>query len=117
MSSRRFIALSVLLLAVHVTSSHAASCSNAIDMMQARIDAKLEAIAAAGPFVQPGVWAGSAQPTPLGMAVVEQKMGELPGQKIDAVREAMAQARAANAAGQRRTCERALAKVAHLIGP
>jgi hypothetical protein len=51
------------------------------------------------------------------MAVVEQKMGELPGQKIDAVREAMAQARAANAAGQRRTCERALAKVAHLIGP
>jgi hypothetical protein len=39
MSSRRFIALSVLLLAVHVTPSHVASCSNDIDAMQARIDA------------------------------------------------------------------------------
>lgn len=85
--------------------------------MQARIDAKLEAIAAAGPFAPPGISAGmGVQPTPLSMAVVEQKMGEISGSKIDAVREAMARARTASSDGHYKACERALADVSHLIG-
>lgn len=117
MRVRCVMVLSILTLAASLSVACAASCSDNIDRMQARIDAKVESIAAAGPFVPPGIWSGmGAQPTPLGMAVVEQKMGELSGQKIDAVREAMAQARAANAAGHGKACEQALTKVAHLLG-
>lgn len=82
--------------------------------MQARIDARLEAIAAAGPFVPPSVGAGmGVQPTPFGMAKVEERMGEISRNKIDEIRDAMAKARAANAAGKERACERSLAEVRH----
>jgi hypothetical protein len=102
-------------LCVSLSVSHAGSCSGDIDRMQARIDAKVEAIAAAGPFVPAGVSAGmSVQPTPFGMATVEEKMGELSRNKVDAVRDAMARARAANAAGNHKACEKALADVRHI---
>ncbi len=95
-----------------VSAAQARSCSKDIDRMQARIDARLEAIAAAGPFVPPSVAAGmSVQPTPFGMAKVEERMGEISANKIDAVRDAMAKARAANAAGNARACAQALAEV------
>jgi hypothetical protein len=83
--------------------------------MQARIDARVEAIAAAGPFVPPGISAGSVQPTPFGMASVEEKMGEVSRNKVDAVRDAMARARAASVAGNYKACETALADVRHLM--
>jgi len=93
-----------------------AGCSGDIDRMQARIDARLEAIAAAGPFVPPGVSAGmGVQPTPFGIATVEERMGELSGNKVDAVRAAMAQARAASVAGNDKACETALADVRHMM--
>jgi hypothetical protein len=95
---------------------HAASCSDDIDRMQARIDARVEAIAAAGPFVPAGVNAGmGVQPTPFGMATVEARMGEVSVNKVDAVRNAMAQARAANAAGKYHACENALADVRSIM--
>lgn len=50
-----------------------------------------------------------------GMAIVEEKMGELPRNKVDAVRDAMAQARAANAANNYKACEKALADVRHIM--
>ena len=106
-----------LALTLSCSLAHAASCSDAIDRMQARIDAKVEAVAAAGPFVQPGIWSGlEVQPTPLGMATVEEKMGELSGSKVDAVRAAMAQARAASAAGDYQACKKALGEVRHILG-
>ena len=117
-TKRRFAAIAALSaaqLTASVTTGRAASCSNDIDRMQARIDAKIEAIAAAGPFVRPGIWAGSVQPTPFGMATVEEKMGELSGQKVDAVRSAMADARTASAAGHTRACEKALGKVRYIL--
>ena len=53
--------------------------------MQARIDAKVEAIAAAGSFALLGISAGmGVQPTPFGMATIEEKMGEVSGNKVDA---------------------------------
>ena len=116
MSSKGFIVLGVLLLAAGETSSHAASCSNEIDVMQARIDARVEAIAAAGPFVPAGVSAGlGVQPTPFGIATVEEKMGEVSGNKVDAVRAAMARARAASVAGNHKACEKALAEVRRIM--
>ena len=105
-------------LCVSLSVAHAGSCSDDIDRMQARIDARVEAIAAAGPFVPPGISAGmGVQPTPFGMAVVEEKMGEVSTNKVDAIRAAMAQAHAASSAGNYRTCEQALVRARRLMHP
>ena len=111
---------SAVALCVTLPEAYAGSCSNDIDRMQARIDARVEAIAAAGPFVPPGVSAGTGvQPTPFGMATVEEKMGEVSRNKVDAVRDAMARAHAANAgantAANYRACEKALADVRRIM--
>ena len=74
----RLLVLGAAALAASASASYAGSCSNDIDRMQARIDARVEAIAAAGPFVPAGISAGiGVQPTPFGMATVEEKMGEI----------------------------------------
>jgi len=109
------IAWSLSALTASTSASYAASCSDDIDRMQARIDARVEAIAAAGPFVAPGIFAGNDQPTPFGMATVEERMGEVSQNKVDAVRDAMARARAASVAGNTKACEKALADVRHLM--
>jgi hypothetical protein len=114
----RLIPLSVAMLTASMSPVYAASCSDDIDRMQARIDARVEAIAAAGPFVPPGISAGmGVQPTPFGMAVVEEKMGEVSTNKVDAIRAAMAQAHAASSAGNYKTCEQSLARVRRLMHP
>jgi hypothetical protein len=116
MYTRRLVKWSVAALCASLSVAHAASCSDNIDRMQARIDARVEATAAAGPFVPAGISAGMGdQPTPFGMAVVEEKMGELPRNKVDAVREAMARARAADAANNYKACAKALADVRHIM--
>ena len=102
--------------AAPVSASYAGSCSNDIDRMQARIDARVEAIAAAGPFVPAGDNTGfGVQPTPFGMATVEERMGEVSHNKVDAVHDAMARARAANAAGNYKACQKALTEVRHIM--
>jgi hypothetical protein len=101
--------------AASLSAARAGSCSDDIDRMQARIDARVEAIAAAGPFVPPGISGGSVQPTPFGMATIEEKTGEVSRNKVDAVRAAMARARAANMAGNYKACEKAPADVRHLM--
>jgi hypothetical protein len=107
---------SVVALCASLSAAHARSCSNDVDHMQARIDANVEAIAAAGPAVPPGIGAGmGVQPTPFGMATVEEKMGELKRSKVDAVHDAMTRARAASSAGKYKACEKALADVRRLI--
>ena len=104
------------MLCVSLPAADAASCSNDIDRMQARIDARVEAIAAAGPFVPASISAGmGVQPTPFGMATVEERMGEVTHNKVDAVREAMAKARAANVGANQRACEKALAEVRRIL--
>ena len=114
----RSLTSSAVALCASLSLAHAGSCSNDIDRMQARIDARVEAIAAAGPFVPPGISAGmGVQPTPFGIATVEEKMGEVPRNRVDAIRDAMAQAHAASSAGNYKTCEQALARVRHLMRP
>ena len=112
----RSITWSAAALCASLPVADAASCSDDIDRMQARIDARVEAIAAAGPFVPPSVSAGlGVQPTPFGMVTVEERMGEVPRNKVDAIRDAMARARAANIAADYRACEKALAEVRHIM--
>jgi hypothetical protein len=115
----RLITLSSAALCVAIPLAHA-GCSNDIDRMQARIDARVEAIAAAGPFVPAGISAGmGVQPTPFGIATVEERMGEIGRNKVDAIHDAMARARAANAgantAANYRACEKALAEARHIM--
>jgi hypothetical protein len=116
MNMPRLMTWSIAALCASLAAAHAASCSNAIDRMQARIDAKVEAIAAAGPFVPAGISAGmGVEPTLFGMATVEERMGEVPRNRVDAVRDAMARALAASSAGKYKACEKALADVQRLI--
>ena len=101
-----------------LSASYAGPCSDQIDNMQARIDAKLEAKAAAGPTAREGVGAGmSDQPTPRSMATAEERLGEISAQTVDAVRQAMLRTRAADSAGDKNAREQALADVRRAIGP
>jgi hypothetical protein len=85
--------------------------------MQAKINDKVEATAAAGPPPPPSAMTGmSAQPTPRSMATVEERMGELSPETAQAVEQAMARARAADGAGDKVACEQALAEVQRALG-
>jgi hypothetical protein len=101
-----------------VSASYAGPCFDDIGRMQGLIDAKLEAKAAAGPSAREGVRAGmSDQPTPRSMATVEERLGEISPQTVNAVAQAMARARAADAAGDKSACEKALAEAQSALGP
>jgi hypothetical protein len=100
-----------------VTSVHAGPCTDEIGHLQARIDAKLEATAAAGPPASASAMAGmSVQPTPRSMAIVEERMGELSPEWVAAVKQGMARAREADGAGGKTACERALGDVQQTLG-
>jgi hypothetical protein len=104
--------LSAAVLAASISASDAGPCTKQVDRMQARIDAKVEAIAAAGPFLREGAFAGMGdQPTPRSIAAAEARRGEISWQTVDTVRQSMVRARAADAAGDGRACRTALAEV------
>jgi hypothetical protein len=118
MTTPRLVLFSAAAFAASLSPGLAGPCSDAIDTMQGRIDAKLEAKAAAGPTAKEGIAAGmSDQPTPRSMAAAEEKLGEISPQTVDAVRQGMTRARAADSAGDKSTCEKALADVQRAIGP
>jgi hypothetical protein len=104
--------------AASISVSYAGPCSANIDAMQGRIDAKLEATAAAGPAAKEGAMAGmSNQPTPHSLAAAEVRLGEIKRVTVRSIRRAMSRARAADAAGKGRRGERELAVVQRLLGP
>lgn len=118
MTATRLLVFGIFVFVASAPASHAGPCTNAIGNMQARIDAKLEAKAAAGPIAREGVSAGmSDQPTPRSMAAAEEKLGEVSPETVDAVRQAMLRARAADGTGDKNACEQSLADVQRLIGP
>jgi hypothetical protein len=116
--SARLFAWLAALFAATVSTSYAGPCSNAIDRMQARLDARLEAKAAAGPTASESA-AGlqHRQPTPNSIAAAEEKSGALSADKVDAAKQAMARARAADGAGNKEACDQALAEVSSVLGP
>jgi hypothetical protein len=95
-----------------------ASCAKDIDAMQARLDARLDAIAGSGRTAPQSLKADmSAQPTPSSIAKAEEKLGELDQHMVRNVRRALTRARAAEARGNTRLCERQLAAARRALGP
>jgi hypothetical protein len=114
----RVLAFSAMAVAVTASAAHAGPCSGQIDAMQARIDAKLEAKAAAGPAAKQGVAAGMGiQPTPASIAAAEEKLGEISPRKVKAMKKGMAPARVADKVGDLGACRKALAAVQRVLGP
>jgi hypothetical protein len=86
MTATRLLVFGIFVFVASASASHAGPRTNAIGNMQFRIDVKLEAKAAAGQTAREGVSAGmSDQPTPRSMAAVEEKLGEVSSQTVNAV--------------------------------
>jgi hypothetical protein len=118
MISPRLVVFGAAAFAASISAGYAGPCSKQIDEMMIRINTTLEAKAAAGPSARQGRAAGmSDQPTPRSMATAEERLGELLPQTVDAVRQAMARARAADSAGDKNACEQALADAQRALGP
>jgi hypothetical protein len=98
MSIQRLLMASAAALAACMPASYAGPCSHEIDHAQAQVDAKIEAIAAAGPAAPESAGALlHRQPTPGSIAAAESKLGEAsPG--VAAAVAAMARAREADRA-------------------
>jgi hypothetical protein len=118
MVTLRVLVFAALAFAASASAAHAGPCSGQIDAMQARIDAKLEAKAAAGPAAKQGVAAGiGVQPTPASIAAAEEKLGDISPRKVKAIKRGMARARVADKVGDLRACRKALAAVQRVLGP
>jgi hypothetical protein len=118
MTIRRLLVLSAAALSASTIAGHAGPCSNEIERMQARVDARVEIAAGAGPSARESSGALlHRQPTPGSIAAAETGLGEIPPEAVKAVREAMARAREADQAGNLAACEQALAEVQRSIGP
>ena len=105
-----------VLLAISISTTFASPCSKEIDRVQARIDAKLEAQAAAGRSAREGAAATMhRQPTPGSIAAAEARLGDVSSEKVHAVEVLMTQAREAERMGDQSACEQALAKVQSLL--
>jgi hypothetical protein len=113
----RLLVLGAAAFAASTSAGYAGPCSRAIDRLQARIDARLEAAAAAGPMapVSSGAYLHR-QPTPGSIAAAEARLGEVSPQTIAAVRVAMVRAREADRAGDKRACTRALSNARRAMG-
>jgi hypothetical protein len=114
----RLMAWTAAAFAAQISTCDAGPCATAIDRVQSRIDAALEAKAGTGQGAVEGAGAlMHRQPTPNSIAAAEETSDNLPAEKIGAVEQAMARARAADAAGDNAACEKALADVKSTIGP
>jgi hypothetical protein len=114
----RPLIVSAVVLAASASVAHAGACAAKIDAMQARIDAKVEYVAAHGRTAKQSVAAGmSVQPTPRSIENAETKLGELNQHMIRNIRRAMTRARAADARGNERRCEKELSRVQRALGP
>jgi hypothetical protein len=117
MTASRLLVFGAIAFIASVSASSAGPCTDDIDKMQARIDGKAHAMAAAGPTGRQAGASTHVQPTPRSIGAAEEKLGEVSGGMVAAVRQAMLRARAADSAGEKNACEQALAEVQTAIGP
>ena len=104
-------------LAASISASYGGPCWDDLSAVQAKVDAMLEAKAADGPPATAEAMVGtSPQPTPYSLETVEERMGEISPQTVNAIRQGMARARAADDAGDKAACEQALANVRRNLG-
>ena len=116
MSIQRALAVCVAVIAASVSASFASPCSQDIDRIQAMIDAKLEAQAAAGRSARESTAATlHRQPTPGSIAAAEVNLGDISAEKIQAVETLMMRAREADRANDSSACEQALAEVQRVL--
>jgi hypothetical protein len=117
MRIERLLAACAAVFAASISPSYSGTCSHEIDRVQAEIDAKLEALGAAGPFGRESTAATmNRQPTPGSIAAAEARLGDVSLQKVEALKAAMANARAADQTGDQDTCDKALADVHRTLG-
>ncbi len=118
MKIRRIMGLGLLGLVATFSTAQAGSCAKDIDAMQARVDDKLEWIAARGSFAPQSTAAGMGfQPTPRSIEAAEAKINEINQHMVRNIRRAMTRARAADARGNTRRCEKELSRVQRALGP
>ena len=117
MTAQRLLVFGAIAFAASISASYAGPCSDEISNMQARIDAKVHAMAAAGPTGRQVGASTHVQPTPRSIGAAEAKLGEVSAETVAAVRQAMLRARAADSAGDKNACEQALAEVQRAIAP
>ena len=112
MRMRSIAAYAALALATSISASYGGPCWDDLSAVQAKVDAMLETKAADGPPATAEAMAGtSPQPTPRSLETVEERMREISPQTVNALRQGMARARAADDAGDKAACEQALANV------
>jgi len=115
MTVRQLLLAGAALFVVSVPA-HAGPCSKDIERVQMKIDARLNALAAAGPSAKQSVGAQlHRQPTPRSIAGAEHGLGEVSSSTMEKVGDAMTRARKADAAGDVSACQRALADVEQAI--
>jgi hypothetical protein len=113
---RQFVLIGAAGLLLSTLPCRAGSCSKDIEKMQSRIEARLNAAAAAGPSAKQSVRAQlHHQPTPNSIANVERKLRELSPSTIVKVNDAMERAQKADRAGDKKGCRKALAEVSRII--
>jgi hypothetical protein len=116
MSTLRLTRLTATALAISISTSYAGPCTSEIEHMQGRIDAGLDATAAAGPTARESTAATMhRQPTPGSIAAAEERLGSASAGLVDTLKLAMARARAADGAGDETGCEQALADAQRAI--
>lgn len=100
-------------LAAWMLASYAGPCLDEIGRMEAKINAKLDAKAAAGPPAPASAMAGMSAALD---GYCRGEVGEISPQTVHAVEQAMASARAADGAGDKAACEQALADMQRALG-
>jgi len=116
MSIWHIVMLSAGAVAASTIGSQAGPCSAEIYSMEARVEATLNAKAAAGSTAQESSEALlHRQPTPRSIAAAESRLGTVSPQKLDAITQGMARAREADSAGDLYACRRALSDVEPLL--
>jgi hypothetical protein len=106
----------VVVLITSITASFAGPCSQQIDQVQAKIDAKLETIAAAGRSARESISATMhRQPTPESIAAAEANLGDVSPESVQAAEAFMTRARDADSVGDQSACERALAETQRVL--
>ena len=117
MTTQRLTVLGAAALVASTTAGYAGPCSAEIERMQARVEAKIEAAAAAGATAPEFRRSCSPPANTRRDCGRRARLGELSPQTVNAVREAMARAREVDRGGDLTTCEQALAEVQRTIGP
>jgi len=114
----RPMALIAAMLSAATSAVCAGPCTDAINRIQASLDAKVHAAAGGAPSARESSAARlHRQPTPSSIGEAVSKSGQISPETVQAVRAAMARAREADRDGDRSACEQALADAQRAAGP